>query len=266
MSGRYDDRPYHEEVYIERRHSESPSRKVAPPHFAPIYYGERPDEYQRGRSSISSQGSSSSRRHRDAELIRYEERHSRSHSIDSNRSHSSRRSSRQPSHSNNNNNNAVGTYIAPCSADCADAPARRRSSADKAKKPISHPLDEDSDYDSVDETERQKKARNKQLLYTGLAAITTIAATNNIYQSSKAHKARAKEVNEGIMCESEAKSKRNKALAMDLFSVGVGAICVNNAVNGWKKTKVMRAEEEARRERWERHERDARRRQSMVSY
>lgn len=126
-------------------------------------------------------------------------------------------------------------------------------------------MDEDPAYNSHDEAERQKKARNKQLLYTGLAAITTIAATNNIYQSSKAHKARKEDVREGLMCGSEAKSKRNKALAMDLFSVGVGAICVNNAVNGWKKTKTMKAEEEERRERWDAQQRSKRRR-SMVGY
>ena len=257
MPGRYNDRDSYEEVYIERRHSESPVRKAAPPHFAPIYYGERHEQTQRGRSSVSSQGSTSSRRNRDAELVRYEERHSRSESVDSDRSRrSSRRSSKKAS-----NSNAVGPYIAPCSTDCADAPARRNS----AKKPVSHPIDEDPYFDSADEAERQKKARNKQLLYTGLAAVTTIAATNNIYQSTKAHKAREIEVREGVMCESEAKRKRNKALAMDLFSVGVGAICVNNAVNGWKKTKAMRAEEMERRERWESHERDYRR-NSMATY
>ena len=259
MSGHYNDRDYREEVYIERRHSESPVRKQAPPHFAPIYYGERREETQRGRTSVSSQGSSSSRRNRDAELVRYEERHSRSQSVDSDKSRrSSRRSSRQAS-----NGNAVGPYIAPCSSECSDAPARRRSSA--VKKSVSHPIDEDPYFDSADEAERQKKARNKQLLYTGLAAITTIAATNNIYQSTKAHKAREIEIREGVMCEAEAKRKRNKAVAMDLFTVGVGAICVNNAVNGWKKTKALRAEEYERRDRWEKHERENRR-SSMLAY
>ena len=248
MPRRYDDdRDMYEEVYVERRHSESPVRRKpsSPPHFAPIYYGERPDEYQRGRSSVSSQGSNSSRRNRDAELIRYEERQPRSQSL------GSRRSSRRDS-----------AYSAPCSADCADAPARRNSST--AKK-VSHPVDADPSFTAQDEAKRAKEARNKQLLYTGLAAVGTIAATNNIYQSTKAHKARRQEVRDGIMCESELRSKRNKAIMMDLFSVGVGAVCVNNAVKGWKKTKAMKAEEHERRERWESHQRE-RRRQSMLAY
>jgi hypothetical protein len=121
------------------------------------------------------------------------------------------------------------------------------------KKAIAHPLDDDSDYDSIDEEERRKKARRKQLLYTGLAAITTIAATNNIYQSTKAYKTRRKELQEGLASEEEVRKARNKAIAMDVISVGIGAVCINNAVNGWKKTKAMQAEERERRKRFDDH-------------
>ena len=44
------------------------------------------------------------------------------------------------------------------------------------------------------------------------------------------------------MCSAEAKRMRNKAIMMDLFSVGVAAIGVNNAVNGWKKMGAVREE------------------------
>ena len=124
----------------------------------------------------------------------------------------------------------------PCSEDCVDNPRRRSSSRPPRR------LEDELDYSTEEEERKLKKHRNKQLLYTGLAGITTIAASNNIYQSTKAHKARRQAVEEGRMCSSEAKRMRNKAIMMDLFSVGVAAIGVNNAVNGWKKMGAVREE------------------------
>lgn len=97
----------------------------------------------------------------------------------------------------------------------------------------------DVTYMSENEEEKVKKLRNKKFLYTGLAGITTIAAANNIYQSTKAHEARrkAKYENKDFSAKAMAESRkeRNKAVMLDIFSVGVAAVCVNNAVNGWKK-------------------------------
>ncbi|MCJ1478082.1 hypothetical protein MMC13_006757 [Lambiella insularis] len=97
----------------------------------------------------------------------------------------------------------------------------------------------DATYLSENEEEKAKKLRNKKLLYTGLAGITTIAAANNIYQSTKAHEARRKAKAENRdfsdAALADARKQRNKAVMLDLFSVGVAAVCVNNAVNGWKK-------------------------------
>lgn len=41
----------------------------------------------------------------------------------------------------------------------------------------------------------------------------------------------------------QATKVKKKGLMMDLFSVGVGAICVNNTLNGWKKYEVLKKEE-----------------------
>ncbi|MCJ1282223.1 hypothetical protein MMC26_001546 [Xylographa opegraphella] len=111
----------------------------------------------------------------------------------------------------------------------------RRSSRDSRRSSST-----DSDVPmSETEADEQKKLRNKKYIYTGLAGITTIAAANNIYQSTKAHETRRKSHRETWSSDpadiAEARSKRNKAILMDIFSVGVAAVCVNNAVNGWKK-------------------------------
>lgn len=42
-------------------------------------------------------------------------------------------------------------------------------------------------------------------------------------------------------------------MAMDIFSVGVAAVGINNAYNGWRKMNAMRAEEGQRREKWHGH-------------
>lgn len=41
----------------------------------------------------------------------------------------------------------------------------------------------------------------------------------------------------------EATKSRETGFMMDLFSAGVGAVCVNNAVKGWKKYEALKKEE-----------------------
>ena len=122
----------------------------------------------------------------------------------------------------------------PCSESCADHPHRINSQR-KATKDV------DDAYLSPDELfEKEAQARNKKLLYTGLACVATIAAGNNIYQNTKAHHLRKKEVNEGEMCLSEEKRLRQKALLMDILSVGVVAVGINNVRMGWKRVEGMK--------------------------
>lgn len=262
----HDDRKYREEIYIERRHSGSPSRYasapyvpsplngtstragVAAPAFNPVAW-----EPERGRSTSSR---SSSRRSTNREqIIAYDDDQIRAHSLNGRR----RSSSRHPSVSSR------GSYNMPATPPEYPEEYIRHRNSSRSSSVVSHPVQEDPDFTATDEAARAKKARNKQLLYGGLAAITTIAATNNIYQSSKGHKERKVAVRNGDMSESEARSARKKSVAMDLFSVGVGAICVNNAVNGWKKSKSLKAEEEVRKSQWDHHVREERRK-SMVGY
>ena len=126
------------------------------------------------------------------------------------------------------------TNIVPCSDLCNDNPHKPK---------LNKEADDDWEYYSSEEERRkEKKARNRKLIAAGLASITTVAAANNIYQSSKAHKARRRLVAEGYMCNSELKRQKTNAIMLDLFSVGVAAIGVNNAVNGWKNMENQRRE------------------------
>jgi len=126
--------------------------------------------------------------------------------------------------------------IVPCSDKCADHP-KKASPNHRSKE-----RDSDSGYSSADELDKERKHRNRQLLYTGLACVTTVAAANNIYQNTKAHQARKNEVREGEMCMSEVKRLKNKALLMDLFTVGVVAVGINNARMGWKRVEAIKKE------------------------
>ena len=83
------------------------------------------------------------------------------------------------------------------------------------------------------------KLRNKKLLYVGLACVTTLAAGNNIYQTTKAHHARRRDVEQGEMSHAEAERLRKKAFMLDVLSVGVAAVGVNNARMGWKKVETL---------------------------
>ena len=45
------------------------------------------------------------------------------------------------------------------------------------------------------------------------------------------------------MSSAEAKIFKSKAIIMDLFSVGIAAIGINHAVNGWRTVKRLRQKE-----------------------
>ncbi|KAI4201592.1 MAG: hypothetical protein LQ346_002129 [Caloplaca aetnensis] len=106
--------------------------------------------------------------------------------------------------------------------------------------------DSDSDTDSIvsSDAERERsKARNKTLLAACLATVTTVAAGNNIYRSTRAHAARKKQLQDGNLSEHEARAFKKKGTKMDLISLGVAAICLNNAKNGWKRLEGLQGEE-----------------------
>lgn len=106
-----------------------------------------------------------------------------------------------------------------------------------------HNTRDDDYFDIRAETEKRKNIRKKAFLYAGLACVTTVAASNNIYQSTKAHMGRRHERQQWEPDDDEATKLRKKGFMTDLFSLGVGAICVNNALNGWKRYEALKMEE-----------------------
>lgn len=114
----------------------------------------------------------------------------------------------------------------------------------------------DDDFlDALTEIEKRKKMRNKTLLYAGLACVTTVAASNNIYQSTKAHMGRHYEMKRGTMDAEAARKARRKGLKMDLLSLGVGAICINNAFKGWGRYEGLKKEEKKTDAEWKKKRR-----------
>ena len=109
----------------------------------------------------------------------------------------------------------------------------------RSKGPSGPPRRYDSDGDSSSDDDGVKKAHPKpppkQILYTGLACIAAVAATNNIYQSAKAHYTRQKELEEGQISGAEAQKLKMQARKMDLISLGVAAVGAYNVRNGWKR-------------------------------
>ncbi|MCJ1242977.1 hypothetical protein MMC30_000173 [Trapelia coarctata] len=68
-------------------------------------------------------------------------------------------------------------------------------------------------------------------VYTNMTSIT---------KSTKAFIARKQQIEQGKMCAAEAKSFKNKAIMLDIFSVGVAAIGINSAANVWKRLERLR--------------------------
>ena len=121
---------------------------------------------------------------------------------------------------------------------------RHRSRSMGAPRPRSQgppgpPRHYDSDSDSSSDDDSRKKSppkpAPKQLLYTGLACVATVAAANNIYQSAKAHHTRQKELEEGEISSAEAQKLKMQARKMDLISLGVAAVGAYNVRNGWRR-------------------------------
>ncbi|KAI4245317.1 MAG: hypothetical protein L6R42_010226, partial [Xanthoria sp. 1 TBL-2021] len=76
-------------------------------------------------------------------------------------------------------------------------PRSSRSLRRRRRSRYSDNSNSDSDSECWSEAERQTSAaRNKKLLYTGLATVTSIGAVNGLYQSAKAHQQRARQLRE----------------------------------------------------------------------
>ncbi|KAL8725388.1 MAG: hypothetical protein Q9181_006439 [Wetmoreana brouardii] len=129
--------------------------------------------------------------------------------------------------------------------DARRMPSRSRSSHSSRRRHHSRYSDSGSDTDSdssSDEEQQRSKFRKKTLLAAGLATVTTVAAGNNIYQSTKAHQARRSRLCEERLSEKEAQELQKKGRKMDLISVGVAAVCLYNVRSGWKRWESQREE------------------------
>ncbi|KAL9019345.1 MAG: hypothetical protein Q9185_003423 [Variospora sp. 1 TL-2023] len=122
----------------------------------------------------------------------------------------------------------------------------------------------DSDTESIissDEERQRSKTRKQTFLAACLATVTSIAAGNNIYQSTKAHAARKKQLQDGKLSDYEAAELKRKGRKMDLISLGVATVCLNNAKNGWKR---MEAQQEQARTTRSKYEKERKSREKMM--
>lgn len=109
--------------------------------------------------------------------------------------------------------------------------------------------------DSDEDEKRAKKMRGKQLLTTGLAAVATIHAAHNVYQSMEKRNARHKAVKAGKLSPEEAKKLKSKAILQDAASVGIAAMGIKGAISEMKEAREMSHEvSEWREEKEKRHQ------------
>jgi hypothetical protein len=115
----------------------------------------------------------------------------------------------------------------------------------------------ETDLGDTDEDEkRHKKLKGKQILTTGLAAVATIHASHEVYESMERRKARKKAVREGRLSVKDAKMLKTKAILQDAASVGVAALGIKGAVTEFKHARQLQQQcKEFREEKKLRHER-----------
>ncbi|KAF7538105.1 hypothetical protein G7Z17_g12709 [Cylindrodendrum hubeiense] len=116
--------------------------------------------------------------------------------------------------------------------------------------------------DSSEDEKRAKKMRGKQIITTGLAAVATIHAAHEVYQSMEKRSARQKAVSEGRLSPAEAKKLKTKAIMQDAASVGIAAMGIKGAVSELKEAKHLTHEcKEFQAEKARRHEKRLMKRQ-----
>jgi hypothetical protein len=110
--------------------------------------------------------------------------------------------------------------------------------------------------DSDEDEKRARKIRGKQILTTGLAAVATIHAAHNVYQSMEKRNARHKAVKEGKLSPEEAKKLKSKAILQDAASVGIAALGIKGAISELKEAReAQHLAKEWQEEKQRRHQR-----------
>ncbi|KAK4162087.1 hypothetical protein QBC43DRAFT_87298 [Cladorrhinum sp. PSN259] len=113
---------------------------------------------------------------------------------------------------------------------------------DRSKQQRRGSVSSDDLGDSEDDEKRGKKMRGKQILTTGLAAVATIHAAHNVYQSMEKRHLRHKAVKEGKLSEEQAKKMKHKALLQDAASVGIAALGIKGAISEIKEARELQHE------------------------
>lgn len=120
--------------------------------------------------------------------------------------------------------------------------------------------------DSDEDRKRTKKMRGKQMITTGLAAVATIHAAYNIYQSVEKHGVRKKAVREGKLSPEDAKKLKQRAMLQDAASAGIAALGIKGAISEMKEAReVMHETREWKRKKEERHRKRLERLRAMAN-
>ncbi|EPE09194.1 hypothetical protein F503_06970 [Ophiostoma piceae UAMH 11346] len=132
-----------------------------------------------------------------------------------------------------------------------------RSSGRRDRRKGGTDYSSDSDLGSSSEDEKKaKKMKGKQVITTGLAAVATIHAAHNVYQSMEKRRSRQKAVREGKLSTEAAKKLKQKALLQDAASVGFAALGIKGALSEMKEAREVSHEiKEWQEEKARRHER-----------
>ncbi|KAK5987641.1 hypothetical protein PT974_11773 [Cladobotryum mycophilum] len=143
----------------------------------------------------------------------------------------------------------------------SDRGHRERSAGDRSRdrherKERRSGYGSESDLGDSDEDERRaKKMRGKQLVTTGLAAVATVHAANEVYHSMEKRKARQKAVKQGRLSEHEAKKLKSKAIMQDAAAVGIAAMGIKGALSELQSARQLTREcSEFKQEKAKRHE------------
>lgn len=113
------------------------------------------------------------------------------------------------------------------------APSRSRASSRGSASSSSDLGDSEEDEKAI------KKMRGKQIITSGLAAVATIHAAHNVYQSMEKRNARHKAVKAGKLSSEEAKKLKSKAMLQDAASVGIAALGIKGAISEMKEAREM---------------------------
>lgn len=120
--------------------------------------------------------------------------------------------------------------------------------------------------DSDEDRKRTKQMRGKQMITTGLAAVATIHAAHNIYQSVEKHGVRKKAVREGKLSPEDAKKLKQRAMLQDAASVGIAALGIKGAISEMKEAReVIHETHEWKKQKAERHRRRIERLRAMAN-